>query len=397
MDSTLDMVYARRPGRHLLNLAPFVVAVAFLAGGCAGDDEPTLAAPPSDAPIPSGPGSTSEPGPSQASGSPDRRPADQTDTPEPAPGTVSAAPGQRPITISFAGDVHFEGALRSRLDDPADALAPISTQLSGADLTIANLESSVGTGGSPEPKRYTFQAPPSAFDALAAAGVDVVTMANNHAMDYGTDGLAETLDAAEQAADADSPLSVVGVGDDVQEAFEPAVLDVDGTTVAVLGASMPDDPTADPTHQWAAEEDRPGVAVTLDPRPLLNAVESAQAEADVVVVYMHWGVQGDACPSDSQQELAGSLAESGADVVVGSHTHRLQGAGVLDDTYVSYGLGNFAWYTQSSEATSTTGMLTLTVDDGRVTQESWDPATIQSDGLPEFADGTQAGRMTEDF
>ena len=97
--------------------------------------------------------------------------------------------GTQPITISFAGDVHFEAQLRSRLSDPSTALAPIATQLSAADLTVVNLETSIGESGTPEPKRYTFQAPPEALDALAAAGVDVATMANNHAMDFGPEGL----------------------------------------------------------------------------------------------------------------------------------------------------------------------------------------------------------------
>jgi poly-gamma-glutamate synthesis protein (capsule biosynthesis protein) len=116
-----------------------------------------------------------------------------------------------------------------------------------------------------------------------------------------------------------------------------------------------------------------------------------------VVVYMHWGIQGDECPSGSQVELAGALADAGADVVVGSHTHRLQGAGLLGDTYVAFGLGNFAWYTQGSVATTTTGLLTLTIDDGQVSDESWAPARIGSTGLPEFVEGDDARQMRQDF
>ncbi|NED99700.1 CapA family protein [Phytoactinopolyspora halotolerans] len=395
-----------RPRRRFLALTALAVTAVLVTTACGGPDEPT-AAPPSGAPaqsgapVPSDSRTGSSPG-GQVS-SPEEHgseaPADATGGGDPstATGTVSPKPDQEPVTISFVGDMHFEGELRSRLDDPRGALAPISGQLAEADLTVANLESAVGTGGDPEPKRYLFQAPPAAFDALAAAGVDVVTMANNHAMDYGSAGLAETFDARRRAAAADPPLSVVGIGGDRDDAFAAAVHDVGGTTVAVIGASTPDDPTADPTEQWAATENRPGVAVALDPEPLLDAVEAAQRQADVVVVYMHWGVQGDACPSDSQTELATELAAAGADVVAGSHTHQLQGAGMLDSTYVAYGLGNFAWYTQSSEATSTTGVLTLTVADGHVTRESWAPATIQPDGLPEFASGARAERMREEF
>ena len=104
-----------------------------------------------------------------------------------------------------------------------------------------------------------------------------------------------------------------------------------------------------------------GTADAIDPARLLRAVAQADRSADVVVVYMHWGIQGEQCPSDGQRSLAANVINAGADIVVGSHAHRLQGDGRVGRGYVAYGLGNYAWYTQSSEATSVTGVLTLTV------------------------------------
>ncbi|MGI8646239.1 MAG: CapA family protein [Nocardioides sp.] len=324
-------------------------------------------------------------------------PADPSTDRPPTPTKIPPDPADPgPVTLAFAGDTHFEGQLRARLDDPATALAPVAARLGAADITVVNLETSIGTSGTPEPKRYTFQAPPTALTALAAAGVDVVTMANNHGLDFGAAGLTDTLAAASEPAG--PRLDVVGIGADAAQAFAPAVVDVRGTRVAVIGASVPDDPTADPTGQWAATSTVGGLAVALDPARLLRSVRQAGADAEIVVVYLHWGVQGESCPSPSQTALAAALADpaTGADVVVGSHTHQLQGAGLVggSDTYVAYGLGNFAWYTQSSDATATTGVLTLTVDDGTVTGEQWAPARIGADGLPAFATGAEAGRMT---
>lgn len=229
-------------------------------------------------------------------------------------------------------------------------------------------------------KRFTFQAPPSAFDALAAAGVDVATMANNHALDFGRAALDETFAAAARA-----PVDVVGIGPDVDAAFAPAYVEARGSRVAVLGATTAAlDPTADPTGQWAATATRAGTADAVDPARLLRAVAAADAVADVVVVYAHWGVQGETCPSADQRRLARRLVARGADVVVGSHAHEVQGDGRLGPGYVAYGLGNWAWYTPGDA----TGVLTLTVQPptepaGRatVTAAGWTAQRIGADGL----------------
>lgn len=354
-----------------------MLVVPLLVAGCSAPPEPA----PSPAPSPTSPTSP---------------------TTSPTPGSTAPAPS-RPgsVTIAVAGDVHFEGVLRERLTDPATALAPVTDALAAADLAVVNLETSVGRGGRPAPgKRYTFQAPPTAFAALAAAGVDVATMANNHALDFGRDPLAGTFAAADRARGAQPPLSVVGIGRDVDEAFRPALTDLDGTVVATIGASVADqDPTADPSGQWAATDDSPGTADALDPTRLLTAVRRADRTADVVVAYLHWGIQGERCPSTDQRALAADLVDAGADVVVGSHAHLVQGDGPLGPGYVAYGLGNYAWYTQDG-ATARTGVLTLTVrppadPTGRahVTRARWSPARIGPDGLPAPVGGADARRF----
>ena len=316
-----------------------------------------------------------------------------------APGPPST-PGRRAVRIALAGDVHFEGALAARLADPATALAPAAPALAAADVAVVNLETSVGTGGRPEPgKRFTFSAGPAAFAALAAAGVDVAVLANNHVLDFGRARVPTTLAAARRAADADPPLAVVGIGADEDEAFRPALTTVDGTVVATLAASLADhDPTADPTGRWAAGRDRPGIADAMDPRRLLREVRRAARESDVVVVYLHWGVQGERCPSAVQRDLAARLVDVGADVVGGSHAHVLQGDGRLGGAYVAYGLGNFAWYSPGR-----TGVLTLTVRPprsvagrARVTRARWWPAEIGTDGLPTPLRGPAAADFEAD-
>lgn len=313
-----------------------------------------------------------------------------------APTSAPASPDapearSRPLTIALAGDVHFEGVLVDRLRRPGTALAPVADALARADVAVVNLETSIGSGGRPEPgKRFTFSAGPEALTALAAAGVDVASMANNHALDFGRSRLPSTLRAVRAAASAHPPLAVVGIGRDAASAFRPATTEVDGAIVATIAASVADqDPTADPTGAWAATRDRPGIADAIDPSRLLRAVRRADRVAHVVVVYLHWGVQGERCPSADQRRLAAQLVAAGADVVAGSHAHRLQGDGRLGRGYVAYGLGNYAWYSPGTDATSRTGVLTLTVrtpaapgGDARVVRAGWSPARIGADGLP---------------
>src|SRR5262249_1856333 len=135
--------------------------------------------------------SAQRPGPAETKEIASSRSPEPSGTPEPKP---DPTPERRPYTISFGGDVHFEGVLRTRLDsDPETALGPIASVLKKADLAMVNLETAITTGGSRAPgKQYAFRAPPSALTALEDAGVDVASMANNHGMDFMESGLADS-------------------------------------------------------------------------------------------------------------------------------------------------------------------------------------------------------------
>jgi poly-gamma-glutamate synthesis protein (capsule biosynthesis protein) len=301
----------------------------------------------------------------------------------------TASSDDKTITMAFAGDVHFEEEIEPYLADPA-GLAPVAQMLSAADLAVVNLETAVTTRGAPEPKKYHFRAPATALGALKQAGVDVVSMANNHAVDFGADGLAETL-----AAKATSQIPVIGIGRDAAEAFRPYTSTIKGRTVAILAATQVPDWTA---ARWAAGTSTPGVASAREPRRLIDAVEKARKKADIVVVFMHWGTERVGCPTAEQRTLAQSLTRAGADILVGTHAHVLLGAGWLDRTFVDYGLGNFMWYGTNSAREATTGVLTLSVTDGSVSKVRWLPARIpQGGGLPQVLTGSAADTAVQDW
>lgn len=298
-----------------------------------------------------------------------------------SPRTTTPTGPARTVTMAFGGDVHFEGFVRPLASDP-QGLRELRSSLGAADLSMVNLESAITEGGTPLPgKDYTYRAPEGVLTVLEDAGVDVVGMANNHAVDYGLDGFADTL-----AAKRRSPIPVLGVGKDADEAFAPASLTVKGVKVAVLNGDQVLEQTL---TDHSAGPGTPGVANALQPDRIVAETRKAATTHDVVVVYLHWGIEPDDCPDAASITLAEQLEAAGADVVVGGHTHRVNGAGWVGGAYVAYGLGNFVFY-RTDEPSSRTGVLTLTLrvppggdsSDPLVRKAEWSPMLISADGVP---------------
>ncbi|MGI5284807.1 CapA family protein [Nonomuraea polychroma] len=304
--------------------------------------------------------------------------------------TEKPTPERRPYTISFGGDVHFEGILRPRLANPRTALGPIASVLRRADLAMVNLETAITTAGTPAPgKQYTFRAPASTFTALKAAGVDVVSMANNHGMDYMESGLTDSLAAIKR-----SKYPVVGIGKNAAEAYKPYRKIVNGNRVAIIGATQVMD--AEFIQSWTATADKGGLASAKDEASLLRAVRQARKNSDTVIVHLHWGTEMQKCPNQAQLSLAPKLVKAGADVIVGGHAHILLGSGYLGKAYVNYGLGNFVFYNSNPATTGRTGVLTLTINGRKVLKDSWTPATIQG-GVPVPMTGSARTQAVADW
>lgn len=304
----------------------------------------------------------------------------------------SAAPDPPPngaVTLAFAGDIHFELHLSDLLDRPAGALGGVTETLRKADLTMVNLETSITGRGTPvEPEDYSFRTSPLALDVLDKAGVDVIGLANNHSADYGPAGLADTLRAVRN-----SPTPVVGIGRNAAEAYRPHRVTVRGTDLAFFAANTKDEITS---QRFAAGPSTPGIATAVRgrPRQLLRAVRAASRRDDVVVVYLHWGTESESCPGAKQRALARSLSAAGADVIVGSHAHELQGSGWMGGTYVNYGLGNFLWYHNLRDES---GVLQLRIVDGEVARDSFVPARIETYGRPRVLTGPAAKEAVADW
>jgi poly-gamma-glutamate capsule biosynthesis protein CapA/YwtB (metallophosphatase superfamily) len=283
------------------------------------------------------------------------------------------------VTLAFAGDVNFAGRTARLLRDPATAFGPIASLLEAADFTALNLETSVTSRGNPQPKTYHFRTKPLAFTALRDAGVDLVTMANNHVLDYGRTGLADTLAAAMQAR-----FPYVGIGANAGTAWAPYVTTIRGTKIAIIGVSQ----VAELAPSWVATRARSGEANAINLRETLAAVRAAKRLAPIVIVFMHWGTEGQSCPDANQLFLAPKLAAAGASIIIGAHAHVLQASGWLGHTFVAYGMGNFLWW-EHSYSTST-GVLELTLHPHAPLTARFMPAVVSSTGRPLPLHGAQA-------
>ena len=296
------------------------------------------------------------------------------------------------ITLGFGGDVHFAGAVGANLaQNPSTALGTTIPQLfTGTQLRMVNLETAVTNGTCPEPqsKPYIFDAPASAVTALKSATVSVATEANDHGMDCGAEGLSQNLTIASKA---DFP--IIGIGNTATQAFTPYRVTIDGQRVAIIAATQV---IADNLiSTWTASATQPGVASAIDPTELVREVQQVRRTADTVIVYVHWGTETQACPNPQQEPLAQQLVKAGADIVIGSGTHVLLGAGYLGKAYVDYGLGNLAFYDDTAPETDS-GTLVVTAQGRRITGAVWRPATILN-GVPQPLTGAPAATALQSW
>jgi hypothetical protein len=320
-------------------------------------------------------------------------PATATTPASPTTSTTTATdPGT--LTMAFAGDVHFEDYLAPLARDP-HGLEELRSSLGAADLAMVNLETAITERGTKIGKEFHFRAPASAFDTIKNAGIDAVSMANNHGVDYGPVGLKDTL-----AAKKTSPVPIVGIGKDEDEAFAPAILQAKGLKVAVFGASEVFEMTL---ARYSAGPDKGGIASASPVSRLRSAVSAAAAKYDVVVVFLHWGLDYQTCPDRLSVQTAQALEKAAADIIVGGHSHRVNGAGWLGRSYVDYGFGNFVWW-RSLEPDARSGVLTLSIDvdaargtkrgsSSAVRKAVWTPMLIGTDGIPRQPDARNSARL----
>lgn len=259
-------------------------------------------------------------------------------TPEFLPTLVPPADESQKITLMAVGDIMLGRTIGEMIETegPQAPFAFTAEILSSADLTLGNLECPISSRGSPEEKTYTFRAPLLAGEALAMAGFDVLSLANNHVLDYGIDALEDTLNILN-----DRQIYTVGAGMNDTLAYAPLFLEINGLRLAVL--AFADIPATDYDYTaWEAGADQPGIA-WAHPHILQERVKQAKQAADVVIVLVHNGYEIVQRVSKQQQEFAHLAIDSGASLVIGSHPHVLQRIENYNNGLIVYSMGNFVF------------------------------------------------------
>ncbi|MFZ5634306.1 MAG: CapA family protein [Bacillota bacterium] len=269
--------------------------------------------------------------------------------------TNQGLPGEKQerIIISLVGDV----LLAAGVGEAVAAYGPdypwrdVAGVLRESDLAVANLECSISNRGDPEKdKQFTFRASPRVLKGIVNAGVDVLTLANNHVLDFGQAAMLDTINFIRE-----NKIAFTGAGLNESEAATPVMLHKNGKKVAVLAFSR-----VIPRSAWIAGKNNPGLASGHNYRLMMDRVKAVEKDADITIVSIHWGNETDDFPDRKEVDLARMLVDAGADIVVGHHPHVLQGIEIYKGKVIAYSLGNFIFTISSIQKAREGAILQVT-------------------------------------
>jgi poly-gamma-glutamate synthesis protein (capsule biosynthesis protein) len=257
-----------------------------------------------------------------------------------------------------------------------------------ADLVVANLECVISNTGTRWPSKLIhLRAPLLAAESLAAGGIDLVSVANNHALDFGPAAFMDSL----RRLDAQG-IDHAGGGADADAAREPAIVEENGLTMAFLGYVLPfSSKTTFNTREWTATASRAGLTIGT-PDAVRRDVNKVKDSVDIVVVMVHGGLEGRSRPSAAQRTFASAALDAGASLVLGHHPHVLQGYAKRGDRLIAFSLGNFV-FARFDGRENDSAILDVTLTPDGVASLDWIPVVIRNDGIPRPATAAEARRI----
>lgn len=303
------------------------------------------------------------------------------------------------VNLTIGGDVMLGrrvGAAAARTGDVSRPLRAIGPRLAAADITVANLESTLSQAGSPQQGGDSFAAPPAVLTGLRDAGVDVLSLANNHTGDYEQQALIETVQRVRAGG-----IQPVGAGSNLAEAARPVIVTRDGVRFGFLAFNaIGETPRATATSPGALSVRMPPRTGPLnqgDLTALTRSIQVLRASADVVVVLPHWGQQYTHEPVPAQETVAAALSKAGADLVIGGHPHWVQAVQFSSNKVVAHSLGNLVFDMDFSQQTQEGVLLELTYWGKTLKAARLTPYVIGNDFSPRVVTGTRAEQILADI
>ncbi|MEI8408713.1 MULTISPECIES: CapA family protein [unclassified Kribbella] len=313
------------------------------------------------------------------------------------------APGPQPtapvIDLTTGGDVMLGrrvATAAARTGDVSRPLRAIGPRLASADLTVLNLESTLSRAGTPQQGSDSFAAPPGVLAGLRDAGVDVLSLANNHTGDFQQRALLDTVRLVRAGG-----IQPVGAGGNVAEAARPAIVERDGVRFGFLAFNaIGETPRATATSPGAFSlrmPPRTGPLNAADLAAVTRAIQALRPVVDVVVVLPHWGQQYTHNPVPAQHTVAAALTKAGADLVIGGHPHWVQSVEFPAGKVIAHSLGNLVFDMDFSQQTQEGVLLELTYWGKTLKAARLTPYVIGSDFSPRVVTGTRAEQILADI
>lgn len=307
--------------------------------------------------------------------------------------TVSKKPKKKESKKSLPKEVHLAAVgdilLGRKVSDMINAGGPdtpfayVSPLLKEEELVIGNLESPLSSRGTMlQGKDVTFRGNPQGIVGLKNSGIDVITLANNHALDCGAEALQDTISLLDQYK-----IYHAGAGLNIDEAKRPARFNIGNKKISFLGYSYIMPSGFQPT------ETKPGIAPARpDINSLLTQIKTEKKQSDFVFIYFHWGAEYQDYALDYQRDLARKCIDAGADLVLGSHPHVIQGIEVYKKKLIAYSLGDFV-FDHYSQKTGEAFILKIYLNqEGTLSAEAI-PVYLTSNGQPRIVTGEVAARI----
>jgi len=304
---------------------------------------------------------------------------------EVVPAQTSENIANQTTTLIFTGDIMLDRGVKYQIDkngqgDYNFSFLKIADDLQKADLLIANLEGPISDKGSKVGSIYSFRMDPKSIGGLKYAGFDILSLANNHMLDYTRLALEDTFLRLKEAE-----INYVGAGFNKYEAYSPLIKEINGSTGSLLVKVAFLSFTNLGSQNWQASATISGIAWLTDEN-LKSGIETAKKTADIVIVSFHFGEEYQENANINQKYFSHLAIDYGADLVVGHHPHVIQNVEAYKNGIIAYSLGNFIFDQNFSEETMKGLALEIFLEDGKIVAIKQDKIKLNQSFQPEVAD-----------